>query len=1396
MTLYSDLTKGTHARLRVDKERSRENFFTVVTDDPYDTYEEFTLPKLKFQKNENVPDYLDIYVKEAKDGYVIIGQDLSVIIPKFYKEGEEYLFRIKGKKIGKPGAYEVEDDNGLYFTLNKAPEGLARGKVLKCKVVKMSKMFVFLKYSGLLAQKIKLQFRDLRSWLSVINQEVNTKKVKLFLSTIPDLSPALEQLENSDPDWIFTALHIFSQNVTKFFIDTKGDKTKMNFIRETMKMAIDICLYIIQKSDYLRACNADQRAELQETLSGYVEMFRQYEEAADLISNNEDESFIDDIFENLKQAGFLYHPSEKFRIMMTILRLRPDLIKSRLTNMFDALHSWPMSNWRVDPFRSALVDQLEIYISENCEHLNSVPMSETQNGIDNKQLTHIIRSIAIQSLLTLPSDKIDISHNKSMFYRFLSNFRIQDVDDLLYKAVGSILGNDYKGDFSWEDTSKFQLLQEKASAFKGSNIDLPLPPKVYALQNATIELRPKELTVKERYASDDNSVLPNGLISWMSPRILLSERVRTPNATKKNDLKAYEEMWGNIENCLFPESDPNATNEVEIRKRRPEDGEPVDIIIDGCSIDPTRSEGHRLRFHCVVVNEDLEGSGWLTSCPEDFVPWLDEKDVPRNYDSNIELFCDDRGIPLVLPAVVKNSGSEELYFSMKTEIDNHLEDMVELQEETQAVIRKDESAKKRYICLSDKGYTLIVYYDDNNRGYQPGSVVKVRYIGRNQERSYPFRTFMEGEIIECVRKEDYYSKVPPLRSIIQSLGHVQEGMDDSAASEVVEAQEVMSREEMREVILMLQRRAYAEKEYLQAFNYLGLAALLAKGIEDLTLREEIKLHQKLLAQLQYYARNREVNREELNQHKEEVKGNPILQKLYTKLDIVASISRPERNTRLWELTTQEDETERLLASLVLSLNLLPEEDSYETVRKGINSQIAKMLNVNSTETNLKYYGEEDQHMEFKSSLVFTNRKEDHMAANRRAQEREILEIICGFLNSQGGTLYIGVNDLGYEAGLAEDLRYRRSRGRKATLDGMIVDLEALIHRSLDGYAQDHIRIASDPEAQKGVIAVSVDAVERPVYLDGTIYVRHSTSTRPKLDKDLDDFLAMRSRDFADFMARQREAYEEQQRAREEEERLASDKERREREKDEAEALRSVSSSRKSTSDGEDDTTPRSDTNPVQETPEVSMKVQTGIHRLNLLHDYDLGFVHPACYLHFNTDNTFYLCDEDQYNEFEDDKRIVLAIAEGETDQMLITTFADGTVCRTPIDELMEIDRGRKIEHWSESEIKAVNIGSKDKLLLTFLVNINTNTLFVRADEIEDLTISHKLKNGGKKLFDGEYRILRQDVCSAEWANQHFPKIIENSKKLYGSIVRFTLSNETYDERIDYFVKLLEAERTN
>lgn len=1385
--LSSQLIKGLKCKLEVVTEKSHGNYYFVKTADN----EEFQINKLKFQKDNNLlPDWLDVYVKESHFGYVELGQNLAVLISKFYKEGEEYRFRVKGKKPnGTKWVCEVEDDNGFSFLVPNAPTSLPKGKLIKCKVNKIKGSFVYLQYAGQLDRRLPIPFLSIEGWLEAAGTEDTVPPLEYLMSLSPDFDEVLTKMGNKEVDWIMQALSTFSQNITKYLILTKNDRNLRNFRRLLQAMGVcnSICLYIIQGSDCLKECNSEQRAAIQERLSGYVEQFSQIAHAADLIAQGKEEAFIDNILNNLKQAGYLYRPSEQFRVMMTILRLRPELISddkdreqtSRITLLFEALHSWPVTNWREEPFRSALVDQLEIFISENTDKLNSIALNDS--GADNRQTNRIIRAISIQSILAKPSDRVDLAHNKVLLYRLLASFNSYDTESLLYKAVGAILGNLYTNDFYWDDTSRIQLLQEKASRYSDNLEDFSTQSKVFSSGPLIVELHPRELIVRTKYATEDSSVLPNDLIGWMKPKIYLQENIKTPSASRKNDLKAFRTMWADIENGIFKDSDPNSAAKREARKQLPEDGEDVEIIIDDFDIDPVYE---RMRFHCRIVDDYHYGSGWLAATSDDFLPWLDYRDYPINYNGDLNIFRSSDGAYLRYRARAVNvdSSGKNIRFTMKKEIEDYITYIPEMNEESHAVVRyiHNGSGHKNYphyLCLSDNGYTVKLPLDaTDGLTLEVGNHILVRYTGRDHSSSN--NVFMTGEFAGIMRG-DQYGKLTPLRNLMQGMGEPVYSIEESGELEVVEAQQVMSREELLQFVLMLQRRAYSEKEYIQAFNYLGLGALLCRAIDDNNLYNEMRLHQDLLTHLQFYARNKKVDFVELEKYRDRVEGHAILKKLYTKLEIVAAISRPETNLRLWEISAGDDETERMLSRLVLSYNLLPDE-GFEAGRKEIMGSISSLLNVNSNDAILKYYGEEDQNVEFKSSLIFTNKKKDHMQARPEEQTHEILEIICGFLNSKGGTLYIGVNDLGYEAGLLEDIRYREWKGKKSSPDAMLVDLNNAIHEHFPGDVADAIETDRDTDASKVVLRVKVNAMREPVALDGTYFVRNGTSTRPRLGADLESFLKNRADNYDRWMLEKRRADAFMQAD------MASQNAQQE-QKGQASETAEIKPKESSTSH----TTLRSladlgsliDTGLSQSesADDAPVKAETGAYRLNVLHEYEEMFVHPAYYLHFNADHTYYATTEDLWTENEPDKVAVLAVRNNEIDKTLVAAFDDGTVTTAGLEELNSATGTQPGEYVKNASLRFVDIASPDDYLITYLRN-GADQAQIRADRVGDLSHSYGLRLPGKRLHDHAYTVEHMEICPAAKARDLYAKAIDIASRQLGYILKIG-PRQTIDEAI-------------
>lgn len=112
------------------------------------------------------------------------------------------------------------------------------------------------------------------------------------------------------------------------------------------------------------------------------------------------------------------------------------------------------------------------------------------------------------------------------------------------------------------------------------------------------------------------------------------------------------------------------------------------------------------------------------------------------------------------------------------------------------------------------------------------------------------------------------------------------------------------------------------------------------------------------------------------------------------------------------------------------------------------------------------YGEEDDTKEFKASVVFDPSKTD--TPNLKRQMKNILNAVCGFLNSEkGGDLYIGVNDAGEAIGVTKDLKQLHSDNR--ITDESIDRYRLFIDNAIEGAFKD----ADGPEKGRDITGLLV-----------------------------------------------------------------------------------------------------------------------------------------------------------------------------------------------------------------------------------------------------------------------------------------------------------------------------------
>ncbi len=137
-------------------------------------------------------------------------------------------------------------------------------------------------------------------------------------------------------------------------------------------------------------------------------------------------------------------------------------------------------------------------------------------------------------------------------------------------------------------------------------------------------------------------------------------------------------------------------------------------------------------------------------------------------------------------------------------------------------------------------------------------------------------------------------------------------------------------------------------------------------------------------------------------------------------------------------------------------------------------------------------GGESNFVEFKSTLRYCLRQE----SPQKYIEFSIMKAVNALLNSEGGTLIVGVDDAGEVLGLENDLSSFGNKGK----DGFLLHFDNMISSYLGKeYAAD-ISGRFEVLEEQDIFVLEVNASNKPVFIekDGAklFFVRHSASSQP------------------------------------------------------------------------------------------------------------------------------------------------------------------------------------------------------------------------------------------------------------------------------------------------------------
>jgi hypothetical protein len=137
-------------------------------------------------------------------------------------------------------------------------------------------------------------------------------------------------------------------------------------------------------------------------------------------------------------------------------------------------------------------------------------------------------------------------------------------------------------------------------------------------------------------------------------------------------------------------------------------------------------------------------------------------------------------------------------------------------------------------------------------------------------------------------------------------------------------------------------------------------------------------------------------------------------------------------------------------------------------------------------------GGENQYVEFKSSFSWDNKKR----INNKELQHSVMKTITGFMNTEGGTVLIGINDKKEVIGLGDDVKNMK----KKNLDGFENFFNMVFTHMVGLEFRHYIEMHFEKVKGKNICVIRVRKSQKPVYVknkkEEEFYIRAGNATHP------------------------------------------------------------------------------------------------------------------------------------------------------------------------------------------------------------------------------------------------------------------------------------------------------------
>ena len=1199
-----------------------------------------------------------------------------------YKVGEIYEFKVKRPYATYCELIDETNDITTYLQ-GTAKLKLFKGQSVKCRVTAVSEKhpkIELVDISEFEQSTDNLTEEKLSGLLSGRDLSWNTKDfVKLLLT---------EEKEKS----FESQCHRWIQNLLNKKIDLRAVRRE--------------CSNLLELSDLLNFCGPTEREYYQDRLTLLIEQLGYYIRAAELIENDESDGssdtptlFIDNLFNKLRVSGFVYHPGKNFNILSSLFLRRPDLMNSRIKELLDIIKGKDIRIWEKEPFKSALIKLLELYIRE-CDGR----IDKTKDNHD--LIMNNMVALAIQLLLLEKGKDTSVADYRLNTARlctissYLHNIYPVHLVDMAYYCLFHSEGKRISYGFDTIGMIPHYI----ASMYPCGHIDTI---NSFVQNNTKLLISSDGISLQPlKGGANTYPVFPKGLGLWKNIQVYLNSKPETSlSSVKANDIIPYLEVWKEIEGELFNTQAKKPSVVPAKKKKQHRIDEFVKITF------VSQDLNDKNKYYCQIEDE-IGGQGFI------YVKDI----VPYPIATSLRHFFANDGSRYVFEAQIIDKVDDYYHFSMLDIIKDSIDDYYSYDEEIICSVGSVPNARGEAPAISKEGVSVTLRNAYEFDGIGKNNIVSCHLIGRAAGTFH-----IQCDINELTSFDYDLNSAFKILMEDMSVGRIPEPLEVQEDEQILETDKVLDESYVREVIYFIDRIAILDKDYIKSYNYLAFARVLCMLIGWESQAAYYKGRMDIITMLHDFAKNEKVDEEKLsnleNANSELFSNNILMRERFMQLQTVSYLGNSSHNDDLYRLAG-ENPWLKNLAHLCLAYNIT-RQDGMEKTAINIHNRIKQQLNLKGFETGLKQYGtgEEGIDEEYKSSIVFPA-DEESKGPNQDKQMNEIMKVINSFLNTVGGTLYIGVNNFGLGIGVEEDLNSPLYYGDK---DRYLLTISNAVSLKWGNIVATYIEsIAFDSENKdKDVVIVKIKPLAQGIDYDGYWYVRVG-STKRKLNKE----------EFEEYQKYNRTLTETQ----------------------------------------------------VKEIPEVTVQIQpeqlveqsvstpliiskddeikTSRIRKNVLAEWDDpdNYVEPIGFFKFLSNGKFKKIDSFDYDEA---SLLTLVVKENEEKGYLILGYENGCIVKVSVEELLEY-QNREYSRNTESKLIFASLANDDDAVLTISKEDKTRPRkLMRLDRVSNFKEERLMDSGELPYNEGLMsEVLAFDVIPSEYI-EDFKGIMERPKTSLG-----------------------------